>query len=64
MTLRLHALIEFICMIAVQVAVERVAFLERVREISGMRLGLEATYREWSVLVGCSVPASKCRVTS
>jgi hypothetical protein len=59
MTLRLHAFIEFICMMAAQAAVERVAFLSRVRELSGMRLGLEATYRDWSVLVGlvgCSIP--------
>jgi hypothetical protein len=37
-------------MMAAQVAVERVAFLERVREISCMLLGLEVTYRDWSGL--------------
>jgi len=41
---------------AAQLAVERFAFLLRVRKLSGTRLGLEATYRDWSVLVGCSVP--------
>ena len=62
--LRLHAFIEFICMMASQVAVEWVAFLLRVRELSGTRLGLEASYRDWSVLVGFSVPPSKCRDTA
>jgi hypothetical protein len=43
-------------MMAAPVAVERVAFLLRARELSGTRPGLVATYRDWSVLVGCSVP--------
>jgi hypothetical protein len=56
MTLRSHAFIEFICMMIAPVAVEWVAFLLRARELSGTRPGLVATYRDWSVLGGCSVP--------
>ena len=56
MTLRSHAFIEFICMMAGPVAVERVAFLLRAREISGTLQDLEVTCHDWSVLGVCSVP--------
>jgi len=64
MTLRLHAFIEIICMMTAEVAVERVAFLLPVRELSGTSLGLEANYGDWSVLEGCSVTPGKCQVTA